>query len=69
MARIPCIWRAEANGYNLYDMDGKWLTLFFPFVLEPNDSEIGTEEYCEWDDDKAFRWSEGNEYVTYKYAE
>ena len=66
MARIRCIWRADLDGYNLYDLDGTWLTLFLPFTFKQGDAELGQEEPCDWDDEDAYRWDDGIEYVTYR---
>ena len=66
MDRISCIWKVETNGYNVYSLDGRWLTLFIPSSFEPDDEEVGEEEPCEWDGEIVYRWDNGIETVTYR---
>lgn len=67
MANIPCRWRVELDGVNLYDDGGKLLVHFIPFVMEEGDPELTTDVYCEWDgQDIAYRWDNGIENLTYR---
>ena len=69
MANIPCRWKVEADGVNLYEEGGRFLVNFYPMDLPVGDEEIGTDVYCEWDGaDIAYRWDDGDDtpYRTYR---
>lgn len=67
MARIPCRWKVELDGVNLYDDAGKLLVHFIPFVMDSGDPELSTDVYCEWDGaDMAYRWDGSIENITYR---
>tara|TARA_R110000823_G_scaffold298525_1_gene418920 strand:+ start:418 stop:627 length:210 start_codon:yes stop_codon:yes gene_type:complete len=67
MPIIPCRWKVELDGVNLYDDAGKLLVHFIPFVMDSGDPELSTDVYCEWDGaDRAHRWDDGIENITYR---
>lgn len=67
MPNIPCRWKVELDGVNLYDDAGKWLVNFIAFEMQWGDPELTTDVYCEWDgQDIAHRWDEGIENITYR---
>lgn len=67
MANIPCRWKVELDGVNLYDDGGTLLVNYIPDVMSPGDPELTTDEYCEWDgEDIAYRWDDGIKNITYR---
>ena len=67
MPNIPCRWKVELDGVNLYDEEGRWITHFLQFEIPWGNPELSTDVYCEWDGaDIAYRWDEGIMNITYR---
>lgn len=66
MANTPCTWRVVEDGVKLFNTSsGELIDHFLTFVVPAGDTELGWEEYAEWNNANiVYRWQDGVKYKT-----